>query len=84
MASRLIETYYRPTIVFTKSGGNFTASARSVSGFDIYNALEACKKYIKQFGGHKYAAGLTIKPENYKAFKKAFEGSVKSKIKPNL
>ena len=84
VASRLIETYYRPTIVFTKSGDNYTASARSVSGFDIYNALEACKKYIKQFGGHKYAAGLTIKPENYKAFKKAFEGYVKSNIKPNL
>ena len=84
VASRLIETYYRPTIVFTKSGDNFTASARSVSGFDIYNAIEACKEYIEQFGGHKYAAGLTIKPENYETFKKVFEAHVKSNIKSNL
>ena len=68
VASRLTETYYRPTLVFTKSGDKLAASARSVSGFDVYNALEACSDYIEQFGGHKYAAGLTLKQENYEAF----------------
>ncbi|EAS20836.1 single-stranded DNA-specific exonuclease [Flavobacteria bacterium BBFL7] len=73
VASRLIETYYRPTLVFTKSGDYLAASARSVSGFDVYNALEQCSDYIEQFGGHKYAAGLTLKPENYSLFKDRFE-----------
>ncbi len=80
VASRLIETYYRPTLVFTKSGDKLTASARSVSGFDIYDALEACSKFIEQFGGHKYAAGLTILPENFQAFKKRFEEVVSKTI----
>ena len=84
VASRLIETYYRPTLVFTKSGDFLAASARSVSGFDVYNALEACSEHIEQFGGHKYAAGLTLKPENYEAFKNAFEAEVKNTINPNL
>ncbi|PSG90485.1 single-stranded-DNA-specific exonuclease RecJ [Aurantibacter aestuarii] len=84
VASRLIETYYRPTLVFTKSGEFLAASARSVSGFDVYNALEACSEHIEQFGGHKYAAGLTLKPENYEAFKNAFEAEVKNTINPNL
>ncbi len=84
VASRLIETYYRPTLVFTKSGDYLAASARSVSGFDVYNALEACSKHIEQFGGHKYAAGLTIKKENYQAFKDAFEAEVKNTIPKNL
>lgn len=73
VASRLIETYYRPTLVFTKSGDLLTASARSVRGFDVYEALQNCSKYIEQFGGHKYAAGLSIKEGNYRAFKDAFE-----------
>ncbi len=73
VASRLIETYYRPTLVFTKSGEYLAASARSVSGFDVYNALEQCSEFIEQFGGHKYAAGLTLKPENYRSFKARFE-----------
>lgn len=73
VASRLIEQYYRPTLVFTKSGDYLAASARSVSGFDVYNALEQCSEFIEQFGGHKYAAGLTLMPENYKAFKSRFE-----------
>lgn len=73
VASRLTETYYRPTLVFTKSGDYLAASARSVYGFDIYNALEASSEYIEQFGGHKYAAGLTIKEDNYQAFKQKFE-----------
>lgn len=84
VASRLIETYYRPTLVFTKSGNKLAASARSVSGFDVYNALEACSSHIEQFGGHKYAAGLTIAPENYQAFKAAFEAEVKNNIDTKL
>lgn len=80
VASRLIETYYRPTLVFTKSGEMLAASARSVKGFDVYNALEKCSEYIEQFGGHKYAAGLTLKPENYKSFKAQFEKVVEETI----
>ena len=76
VASRLIETYYRPTLVFTKSGDYLAASARSVRGFDVYNALEKCSDLIEQFGGHMYAAGLTIKKENYLSFKSAFESEV--------
>ncbi|NRB59667.1 MAG: single-stranded-DNA-specific exonuclease RecJ [Winogradskyella sp.] len=84
VASRLTETYYRPTLVFTKSGDKLAASARSVKGFDVYNALEACSEYIEQFGGHKYAAGLTLLPENYEAFKAKFEEVVKETIDPKL
>ncbi|MEO6347858.1 MAG: DHHA1 domain-containing protein, partial [Aquaticitalea sp.] len=84
VASRLIETYYRPTLVFTKSGDKLAASARSVSGFDVYNALEACAEHIEQFGGHKYAAGLTLKAENYEAFKQAFEDEVSKTIDKSL
>ncbi len=84
VASRLIETYYRPTLVFTKSGDKLAASARSVSGFDVYNALEACSEHIEQFGGHKYAAGLTLAPENYVAFKEAFEEVVSKTIDESL
>ncbi len=84
VASRLTETFYRPTLVFTKNGENFAASARSVSGFDVYNALEACKEYIEQFGGHKYAAGLTLLETNYKNFKNKFEQVVKNSIPEEL
>ena len=84
VASRLIESYYRPTLVFTESGDKLAASARSVKGFDVYNALEACAEYIEQFGGHKYAAGLTLLPENYDAFKAKFETVVKATIDPKL
>jgi len=73
VASRLTETYYRPTLVFTRSGDKYAASARSVKGFDVYNALQACEEYIEQFGGHKYAAGLTLLPEQYENFKAKFE-----------
>ncbi len=77
VASRLIESYYRPTLVFTRSKeGILTASARSVRGFDVYTAIDACRRHIIQFGGHKYAAGVTIKEENYQAFKLAFETQV--------
>lgn len=84
VASRLTETYYRPTLVFTKSGDKLAASARSVNGYDVYNALEACAEHIEQFGGHKYAAGLTLKEENYEAFKQAFEDQVSKTIDRNL
>ncbi len=84
VASRLIETYYRPTLVFTKSGDKYAASARSVKGFDVYNALEACAVHLEQFGGHMYAAGMTLKPENYTAFKEAFERVVQETIAPEL
>ena len=84
VASRLTETYYRPTLVFTKSGDKLAASARSVKGFDVYNALEACSDCLEQFGGHKYAAGLTLYPENYEVFKKKFEQVVKETIDPKL
>ena len=84
VASRLIEHYYRPTIVFTKSGDKYAASARSVQGFDIYEALEQCSEYLEQFGGHKYAAGLTLLPEQYPLFKEAFETVVKQTINPEL
>jgi len=84
VASRLTETYYRPTLVFTKSGDKLAASARSVKGFDVYNALEACAEYIEQFGGHKYAAGLTLEKENYEAFKQKFEEVVSQSIDQRL
>ena len=84
VASRLTETYYRPTLVFTKSGDKLAASARSVKGFDVYNALEGCSDYIEQFGGHKYAAGLTLLEEQYHNFKHQFEKVVKETIDPQL
>jgi single-stranded-DNA-specific exonuclease len=84
VASRLIETYYRHTLVFTKSGDNLAASARSVKGFDVYDALEKCSEFIEQFGGHKYAAGLTLEPTNYAAFKNKFEEVVASSIEREL
>jgi len=84
VASRLTETYYRPTLVFTKSGDYLAASARSVKGFDVYNALEQCSEFIEQFGGHKYAAGLTLKEENYQNFKNKFEEVVKETLPDEL
>ena len=84
VASRLIEKYYRPTLVFTKSGDKLAASARSVKGFDIYNALLECSEFIEQFGGHKYAAGLTLLPENYQKFKDKFEQVVSQTISKEL
>lgn len=84
VASRLVEKYYRPTIVFTKSGEKLAASARSVKDFDVYNALEACAEHLEQFGGHMYAAGMTLKEENYEQFKNAFEKVVQETIHPDL
>ena len=84
VASRLIEKFYRPTLVFTQSGDKLAASARSVKGFDVYNALEKCSDFIEQFGGHKYAAGLTLLPENYINFKNKFEEVVGNTIDKTL
>ncbi|MCB0430687.1 MAG: single-stranded-DNA-specific exonuclease RecJ [Flavobacteriales bacterium] len=80
VASRLIETYYRPTILLTESNGKATGSARSVKGFDVYEAIEACSDLLEQFGGHMYAAGLTLKLENVEAFTARFEEVVSSRI----
>ncbi len=84
VASRLIETHYKPTIVLTESNGMITGSARSVHGFDVYEAICACENLLEQFGGHKYAAGLTMKRENLEAFKAQFEQAVKERIQPEL
>ena len=80
VASRLIEYHYRPTIVLTKSEGILAGSVRSVKGFDVYEALEACKEHMIQFGGHKYAAGLTLDEAQLEAFKDAFEQAVQDRI----
>ena len=80
VASRLIERYYRPTVVLTKSNGFITGSARSIHGFDLYKAVEHCSDLLESFGGHTYAAGLTMKEENYELFKKRFEDYVESNI----
>lgn len=73
VASRLIETYYRPTVILTESNGFATGSARSVHGYDLYQAIEACSDLLESFGGHMFAAGLTLKKENIKPFMERFE-----------
>ena len=80
VASRLIETYYRPTVILTESNGFATGSARSVQGYDLYQAIEACSDLLESFGGHMYAAGLTLKKENIKPFMERFEQYVNSTI----
>ena len=80
VASRLIESYYKPTIVLSEKDGELTGSARSVKGFDLYDALVKCEHLLEKFGGHKYAAGLTVKKENLKAFVSEFEKVVRSTI----
>ena len=84
VASRLIEKYYRPTIVLTESNGMATGSARSVKDFDVYDAIEACADLLEQFGGHKYAAGLSLKLENLKAFQDKFEEVVSATIQDHM
>jgi single-stranded-DNA-specific exonuclease len=84
VASRLIETYYKPTIVLTKSNGLITGSARSIKDFDIYDAVDACSDLLEHFGGHKYAAGLSLKPENLISFKNRFEEFVSAKITKHM
>ena len=84
VASRLIETYYRPTVVLTMSNGFVTGSARSVPGFDLYQAVESCSDLLENFGGHMYAAGLTMRPENVEAFKERFNAYVEKNIDPQI
>lgn len=73
VASRLTDSYYRPTIVLTRSGNLITGSARSIKNFDIYDAIDNCSDLLEHFGGHKYAAGLSLKPENLEKFSERFE-----------
>ena len=80
VASRLTETYFRPTIVLTHSNGYLTGSARSVPGFDLYEALLSCSDLLVQFGGHKFAAGLSMLPENLDKFSERFEQTVAATI----
>ena len=82
VASRLIETYYRPTVVLTQSNGFVTGSARSIPGFDLYQAVESCSDLLENFGGHMYAAGLTMRPENVEEFKRRFNEYVEENIDP--
>lgn len=84
VASRLIETYYRPTVVLTMSNGFVTGSARSVPGFDLYQAVESCADLLENFGGHTYAAGMTMKPENVEAFTQRFTDYVDKTIDPEM
>jgi single-stranded-DNA-specific exonuclease len=80
VASRLIETYYRPTVILTESNGFATGSARSVQGYDLYAAIESCSDLLESFGGHMFAAGLTLKKENIRPFMDRFEKYVNSTI----
>ncbi len=80
VASRLVETYYRPTIVLTQSNGLITGSARSIPGFDLYEAIESCSDLLENFGGHMYAAGLTLKVDNFDEFCRRFEAFVADKV----
>lgn len=80
VASRLIEKHYRPTIVLTESEGKLTGSARSVKGFDVHAAIEACSHLLLQFGGHTHAAGLSLEPAKFTLFREEFEKIVSSTI----
>jgi single-stranded-DNA-specific exonuclease len=84
VASRLTETFYRPTIVLTKSNGLICGSARSVKDFDVYDAIDSCSDLLEHFGGHKYAAGLSLKPENLEAFRERFEKYVADTIEEKM
>lgn len=82
VASRLTEIYYKPTVILTKSGEYASGSARSVEGYDLYKAIEACSDLLENFGGHTYAVGLTMKVENVEEFKRRFENYVRETIVP--
>lgn len=84
VASRLIERYYKPTVILTETNGYIAGSARSVLGFDLYEALSACSELLDQYGGHKYAAGLTMPKGNVEEFQKKFEQVVSDSIKPEM
>jgi len=83
VASRLLETYYRPTVILTDSNGLISGSARSVEGYNLYHALEMCSDLFDSFGGHMYAAGLTMRKENLQAFSERFEEVVSNSIQPH-
>jgi single-stranded-DNA-specific exonuclease len=84
VASRLIETHYRPTVVLTESNGKASGSARSVKGFDVHDAISACSDLLDQFGGHMYAAGLTMPLENVEKFRQRFEQVVRERLPQDL
>ena len=84
VASRLVEAYYKPTVVLTKSNGFVTGSARSITGFDLYEAIESCADLLENFGGHVYAAGLTLKEENLPEFARRMDAFVEAKISEEL
>src|SRR5690606_22648195 len=81
---RLIEQHYRPTVLLTESNGYVSGSARSVKGFNVHDAISACSDLLEQFGGHMYAAGLTMKPENVDAFRQRFEQVVRNTLHPSM
>ena len=83
VASRLTDTYYRPTIILTESDGKLAGSARSVKGFDLYEAIYDCREHLIQFGGHKFAVGMTMDKENFEAFSNQFEKVVSERITPD-
>ena len=82
VASRLVEAYYKPTVVLTKSNGFITGSARSIQGFDLYEAIDSCADLLENFGGHVYAAGLTLKEENLEAFCRRMDAFISEKLDP--
>lgn len=84
VASRLTEKYLRPAVVLTKSHGLITGSARSAMGFDVYKAIESCKDILENFGGHTYAAGLSLKEENLTEFRRRFEAMSVEMIAPEM
>jgi len=84
VAARCVEKYYRPTVILTQSNNKITGSARSVSGFDLYNAISSCSDLLEKFGGHKYAAGLTLDINNLELFQRKFEEVVSSTITEDM
>ena len=84
VASRLIESFFRPTIILTESNGHATGSARSIPGFDLYQAITECADLLESYGGHMYAAGITLKTENVQKFRDRFEEVIKNSITPEM
>ena len=84
VAARCIEKFYRPTVILTESNNKITGSARSVNGFDLYNAILSCSDLLEKFGGHKYAAGLTLDASNLAAFQQRFEEVVSATITSDM
>jgi single-stranded-DNA-specific exonuclease len=84
VAARCVEKFYRPTVILTESNNKITGSARSVSGFDLYHAIRECSDLLEKFGGHKYAAGLTLDVNNLEAFQRRFEEVVSSTITADM